>query len=627
MRTLKLLIVALLVSMASSAQTIVQPMRYNHYSFTEQVNIGVGVPQATLPSAYLQVGPNSGGNKGFLPPRLTTVQRDAISAPATGLSIYNTTTNKHNFYSGSAWVEIGSGSTNLNVGLGYRLAIPNTNNIKTIYPGYGFLMDSATLTNVIVEKVDTTTLKDVFWSTDGNSYPVNSARFGTTNGASLQFITNNVGSGRIDPLDVGSVVWGYNALANYHHAYSGGIVAIGPAVLKDYSVVGPGELTAIGMGALRDNRTGFRNTIGGEYAMFQGWGGEHNSGWGTMILEVNSGASYNSAFGSNALRGNKQGNYNSALGFLSLLQNTTTVSVSINTAGSGQTDGVYALTISPPESGTAGTTSTQAVAYVTISGGAAVSVSNANKGSGYSTEKAPVTATLSGAGGTPATFTVTLNSGDGNTGIGHASGAYNRDGDYNVFVGQNAGQYISNTEPSVHNSGMTFLGANASSIPDSGLINSTAIGYKALVGASNSLILGDTLVSTKVGIGTAYPEELLHVKGNIKVSGQVASTKQTVTYGTTTTWNWNAGTNAEVTLTGNITTFTITNAVPGTYATIRMIQDGTGSRLLSALPTGSKVFNGGAGVITLSTAASSIDLLTVFYDGTNYYWNYAKNYN
>lgn len=130
-----------------------------------------------------------------------------------------------------------------------------------------------------------------------------------------------------------------------------------------------------------------------------------------------------------------------------------------------------------------------------------------------------------------------------------------------------------------------------------------------------------------VGIGITAPTQLLEVAGNIKYTGQVASTKQTVTYGPTTTWDWNAGTNAEVTLTGNITTFTITNAVAGTYATIRMIQDGTGSRLLSALPANSKVFNGGAGAITLSTAAGAIDLLTCYFDGTNYYWNYALNYN
>jgi hypothetical protein len=41
--------------------------------------------------------------RGFLPPRMTTTQRDAIGSPATGLVIYNTTTNVLNFYNGSAW--------------------------------------------------------------------------------------------------------------------------------------------------------------------------------------------------------------------------------------------------------------------------------------------------------------------------------------------------------------------------------------------------------------------------------------------------------------------------------------------------------------------------------------------
>lgn len=44
---------------------------------------------------------------GFLPPRMTTTQRDNITTPATGLLIYNTTTNKVQFYNGSTWGDIG----------------------------------------------------------------------------------------------------------------------------------------------------------------------------------------------------------------------------------------------------------------------------------------------------------------------------------------------------------------------------------------------------------------------------------------------------------------------------------------------------------------------------------------
>jgi hypothetical protein len=48
--------------------------------------------------------------KGFLPPRLTTTQRDAISSPATGLQVYNTTTNTNDFYNGTAWTTSLSGT-------------------------------------------------------------------------------------------------------------------------------------------------------------------------------------------------------------------------------------------------------------------------------------------------------------------------------------------------------------------------------------------------------------------------------------------------------------------------------------------------------------------------------------
>lgn len=54
-------------------------------------------------SAMLEVNSTA---KGFLPPRMTTVQRDAISNPATGLVIYNTTTGCLNYRNATAWLEL-----------------------------------------------------------------------------------------------------------------------------------------------------------------------------------------------------------------------------------------------------------------------------------------------------------------------------------------------------------------------------------------------------------------------------------------------------------------------------------------------------------------------------------------
>lgn len=45
--------------------------------------------------------------KGFLVPRMTTTQRNAISSPATSLLIFNTTTGVYNYYNGTIWTDFG----------------------------------------------------------------------------------------------------------------------------------------------------------------------------------------------------------------------------------------------------------------------------------------------------------------------------------------------------------------------------------------------------------------------------------------------------------------------------------------------------------------------------------------
>jgi hypothetical protein len=69
---------------------------------------GVGVNTPTInPSAAFQVDSTT---KGYLMPRLTTTQRNAIATPATGLLIYNTTTNSLDYYNGTSWVVTQTGT-------------------------------------------------------------------------------------------------------------------------------------------------------------------------------------------------------------------------------------------------------------------------------------------------------------------------------------------------------------------------------------------------------------------------------------------------------------------------------------------------------------------------------------
>jgi hypothetical protein len=42
--------------------------------------------------------------KGFLPPRMTTTQKNAIGTPAAGLQVYDTTLNQMSYYNGTSWV-------------------------------------------------------------------------------------------------------------------------------------------------------------------------------------------------------------------------------------------------------------------------------------------------------------------------------------------------------------------------------------------------------------------------------------------------------------------------------------------------------------------------------------------
>jgi hypothetical protein len=66
----------------------------------DNIGIGTGTPDA---SAKIDV---SSTTKALLPPRMTTTQRDAISSPADGLVLYNTTTNKMTVRQNGAWKEI-----------------------------------------------------------------------------------------------------------------------------------------------------------------------------------------------------------------------------------------------------------------------------------------------------------------------------------------------------------------------------------------------------------------------------------------------------------------------------------------------------------------------------------------
>jgi hypothetical protein len=79
--------------------------QFERLRITSAGNVGIGTTSPDA-DAILDV---SSTTRGFLPPRMTTTQRDAIAAPVpAGLMVYNSTTNKLNFYNGTAWEAVTS---------------------------------------------------------------------------------------------------------------------------------------------------------------------------------------------------------------------------------------------------------------------------------------------------------------------------------------------------------------------------------------------------------------------------------------------------------------------------------------------------------------------------------------
>ena len=110
-----------------------------------------------------------------------------------------------------------------------------------------------------------------------------------------------------------------------------------------------------------------------------------------------------------------------------------------------------------------------------------------------------------------------------------------------------------------------------------------------------------------------------------------ASTPITLNYtGSTINWNPALGLNTAITLTQNSGLNFSAAPLVGSYGTVVLTQDVTGSRTIT-LPTIANVINKILGstsssTVTLSTAANTQDILNFYYDGSNCYWNVGQGY-
>jgi len=288
--------------------------------------------------------------------------------------------------------------------------------------------------------------------------------------------------------------------------------------------------TASGAYALGSNTTGSANTASGLFALYSNSTGSFNTASGAYTLENNNG-SLNTAFGDQALSYNTTGNNNTATGANALQQNAlgsnnvgvgyeALYSNSGDSAGDGWYNtavGTQALYMNNDTGGTGyyaddntaigyqALYSNTMGPYNTATGDQAL---YANTGGGYNTATGYQALSSSESSANTATGSWALASntiGESNAAFGLSALAENTTGSYNTAVGFAA------AETNTTGSYLTCVGYYCDTGSD-GLSNATAIGAHAIVGASNSLVLGGTgKYAVKVGIGTAAPSNILTI--------------------------------------------------------------------------------------------------------------------
>jgi hypothetical protein len=154
-------------------------------------------------------------------------------------------------------------------------------------------------------------------------------------------------------------------------------------------------------------------------------------------------------------------------------------------------------------------------------------------------------------------------------------------------------------------------GTTPAAITGSALTATTSFTATGLVTFSD---LASAAVATSANVVAATPNLLVS-------SGNIYSSETTITFSATPTFDFSTFINADITLTGNITTMNVANVKAGQAGQIRFIQDSTGSR--TTVFNSVFKFTGGL-TPTLSTAAGAIDVLfyscvssTLCYSGLN----------
>jgi hypothetical protein len=172
------------------------------------------------------------------------------------------------------------------------------------------------------------------------------------------------------------------------------------------------------------------------------------------------------------------------------------------------------------------------------------------------------------------------------TGAGRVNATPNLDSG-NIFIGDGSNQSVTAT-------------LDTSIVPENTNLYYTTDRANTAIGAYTGAMSPGNVTLTK------FSETVV---GSASVSGAV-------------TIDVSTGTIHPITVTGDITSLALTNAVAGTSATIIVTQDGTGSHTLTA----GAAWKWAGGTNTLSTGPADVDIISVIWDGTTYWASLTTDY-
>jgi hypothetical protein len=415
------------------------------YDNGTSVSIGTASPSA---SSLLQLDST---NKGLLQPRMTTIQRDAITSPAEGLRIYNTTTKKENFYNGTSWIELQENIVN-----------GTLNKVAKFTPNGTAVGDSSI--------TDTGSLVTISSATNVNGITNITGTTTITGATDIIGLTDIIGATTITGATTVTGTTDINGVTTIKSPSASPTIAAF-TLLDSASGADPFEI--------RPSLASKRNTFIGT-----------NAGKNTTASAVN-----DTIVGSLAGALLSTGTNNTFLGYITGAAITTQVYNTFVGSAAGFNATSSYNTFLGSQSGYSNTSGERNV-FIGYNTG------NQNEIGSYNTLVGFSSCPNIGDSGVSADY---------NTSLGHTAGSGFITGDRNLFLGYDAGGTLNNlTTPVTEADQSVFIGAKTTGGTIDSQTNQIVIGYEAQGLGSNSVVIGNSAITKtslkgQVVIGTNSP--------------------------------------------------------------------------------------------------------------------------